>query len=180
MPSLLNTNRARLQRIYTDYRNVRLSRDYYACRLTSFRRWNLIYEIILALGASGSVAAGWYIWRTSYGQPVWAVISSLAAALAIIKPILRLPEQVERYSKLHTGYASLTFDYEEIVGKIKELGGITSEMDERINEASSRMKSLGMDDDPQPSEALLRKCQDAIKKVVPAFDDWLPQSGMEV
>lgn len=176
MSSPLNTNRAKLQRIYTDYRNVRLSRDYYGCRLTAFRRWNLVYEIVLALGASGSVAAGWYIWRTSYGQPAWAVVSGLAAALAIIKPILKLPEQVERYSKLHTGYASLTFEYEEIVGRIKELGGTTSEMDERINEASSRMKRLGIDDDPHPSEALLRKCQNAIKRVVPAFDDWLPKS----
>lgn len=176
MPSPLNPDRARLQDIYTDYRNARLSRDYYACRLTSYRRWNLLYEIILALGASGSVAAGWYIWQTSYGQPVWAVVSGLAAALAIIKPILKLPEQVERYSKLHTGYADLTFDYEQIVREIKKLGGTTPEMDERIDNASRRMKDLGLKDDPRPSEALLRKCQKAIKKVVPAFNDWLPTS----
>jgi hypothetical protein len=176
MSSPLDNNRTRLKHIYTDYRNVRLSRDYYACRLTSFRRWNRFYEIVLALGATGSVAAGWYIWRTSYGQPVWAVFSGLAAVLAIIKPILKIPEEVERYSKLFTGYAGLTLDYQEIVDGIKERGGIPPEMNENIVKASRRIKELALQDDPQPSKELLRKCQQSIKEVVPVFNDWLPTS----
>jgi hypothetical protein len=180
MSSPLDTNRARLEHIYTDYRNVRLSRDYYACRLAFFRRWNRFYEIILALGATGSVAAGWYIWKTSYGQPVWAVFSGLAAVLAIIKPILKIPEEVEKYSKLHTEYAVLTVVYQQLVDEIRESGGITPEMRERIAGASSHVKTLAPQDDPNPSEKLLRQCQMKIKKVVPGFKDWLPTNQMEV
>lgn len=173
MSSPVDTNPARLKQIYDNYRDVLLSSDYYACRLVYLKRCNLYYEIILALGASGGLVAGWYIWKTSYGQPVWASFSGVAAVLAILKPILKISEEVGRYSKLYTGYADLAYDYKQLVNKIKIKGGISEELRREAVSAEKRFKSLSVDDDPRPSEKLLRKCQQAIKQRVPKFDDWL-------
>jgi hypothetical protein len=173
MSSPIDANPARLKHIYNNYRDVLLSRDYYACRLVYLKRCNLYYEVILALGASGSLITGWYIWKTSYGQPVWASLSGVAAVLAILKPIIKISEEVGRYSKLYTGYADLAYDYKQLVNDIKIKSGISEESRRDAVSAEKRFKSLCVDDDPRPSEKLLRECQRAIKRRVPKFDDWL-------
>lgn len=173
MSSPIDANLHRLKNIYDNYREVRLSRDYYACRLVYYKRYNRLYEIVLALGASGSVAAGWYIWKTSYGQAVWGGFSGAAAILAILKPILKISEEVERYSKIHIAYADLTYDYKKLVDNIKVKGGIPEELVADVTSAEKRLKELSLADDPNPSEKLRRECQDKIKKVVPNFNDWL-------
>jgi hypothetical protein len=170
--SPIDTNRDRLKRIYTNYRLAAMSREYYACRLSRFKQWNLGFEIVLAIGASSSAVAVWYIWKAQVGQLIWALISGLAAVLAILKPILRLPDAIERYSKLHVGYTELAYDYQMVVDEIKAHGGISHEMQEALTSAETRMKKLTMADDPKPSERLLRKCQNSVKRVVPKFPEW--------
>lgn len=175
MASPIDNNRARLRRIYDNYRTAWMSRDYYACRLHYFRRCNQWYEIVLAVGASGSGLSGWYVWQTRAGVVVWAVIAGASALLAILKPILQIPKQVERYSKLYAGYCTLTYDYEKLVDEIKATGGLTPEMRELREKSEERFKALSEDDDPKPSEKLLRQCQEGVRRRVEKFDDWCPK-----
>lgn len=173
MSSQPDTNRDRLKRIYDNYRNVEMSRDYYACRLKRFKDYNRAYEIIIAIGSSTTVA-GWLIWQTEIGKVSWAIFAGIVAVLTIIKPILQLPKEIERYSKLHTGYCDLYYDYRHIVDEVKAGGGITKKLSESTAKAENRYRELALQDDEKPSMRLLRKCQTAVKQRVDSFDKWWP------
>ncbi|HEX8475082.1 MAG TPA: hypothetical protein VF666_13715 [Pyrinomonadaceae bacterium] len=175
MSSPIDKNRERLKRVYDNYRTARMSREYYACRLSFFQNCNFWYEIVLAIGTSGSAISGWYVWQTATGKTVWAILTGAAALLAILKPALQLPKHIEQYSKLHTGYSSLSYDYGKLVDDIKATGGITREMTKSLNKAEERFKELALQDDPKPSEKLLRDCQGKVKKHVPPFAVWYPE-----
>lgn len=175
MSSQIDTNKDRLRRIYDNYRTVWMSRDYYGCRLDLSQRYNLWYEVVLALGASGSAVSGWYVWQTQAGGAAWAFIAGASALLAVLKPTLQIPKQVERYSKLYTGYSDLAYDYGKLVDDITATGGITQEMREILNKAEARFKDLSLQDDPKPSEKLLRRCQDGVRKRVQNFEVWYPK-----
>ena len=171
MSSSIDTSLVHLRRNYDDYRTVRMSRDYYACRLSQVKKWNLLYEVVLAIGASGTVA-GWYLWQTPSGKTAWALFAGLVAILSILKPILQLPKEIERYSKLHTGYSSLYYDLREHVDEIQNDGGITTTRKTALMEASKRYKDLALQDDPNPSKRLLERCQSEVNRVTPSFDEW--------
>ena len=174
MSSPVDKNRDRLKRLYDNYRTTRMSRDYYACRLDYLQKCNLWYEIVLAVGAGGSAISGWYVWKTSAGTWVWAFIAGASAVLAILKPILQIHRQVERYSKLYTAYCDLTYDYGKLVDDITATKGITQEFRESINKTEGRYKELALQDDPKPSAKLLRECQIRTSKHVPDFEVWYP------
>jgi hypothetical protein len=174
MSSRLDTNQDRLRRIYDDYRTVWMSREYYACRLSRYQRYNLVYEVALAVGASSTVA-GWYIWQTPAGKTSWAVFAGVVAVLAIIKPILQLSKEIERYSKLFVGYSDLFYDYRYLVDAIKVKGGITKELRELTPKAENRYKELALQDDPKPSKRLLLSCQREVQKKAAPFRDWCPR-----
>ena len=175
MASPIDSNKGRLRRVYDNYRAVWMSRDYYACRLDYLQKCNLWYEIVVAIGASGSAVSGWYVWQTQAGAFVWALIAGAAALLAILKPILQLPKQIERYSKLYTGYCDLTYDYGKLVDDVRATGGITPEIRELLEKSEERFKDLSLQDDPKPSEKLLRKCQEGVKRRTPNFEEWYPK-----
>lgn len=148
-----------------------MSRDYYACRLAQVKRWNFMYEIVLAVGTSGTVA-GWYLWQTPAGKTSWALFAGLVAILSILKPILQLPKEIERYSKLHTGYSALFYDLREHVDEIQNDGGITESREKSLKEARKRLLDLALQDDPKPSSRLLRQCQAEVNRLIPSFDEW--------
>ncbi|MGH8491442.1 MAG: hypothetical protein ACREXS_21930 [Gammaproteobacteria bacterium] len=176
MSSSIDRSPIYLKRIYDDYRNVLMSRDYYACRLVLLKRWNFVYEILLAVGASGTVA-GWYLWQTPVGKTSWALFAGLVALMSILKPILQVPKAIERYSKLHTGYCDLVYDFRELVDDIQSYGGITQTMRDSLAKAKGRYRDLAPQDDPKPSAKLLRKCQAEVKKKVPSFEEWCPKTN---
>lgn len=178
MSSAIDRSRTHLKRIYDDYRDVLMSRDYYACRLVLFKRWNLVYEVLLAVGTSGAVA-GWYLWQRPAGRTSWAVFAGLVAIMSVLKPILQVPKAIERYSKLHTAYCDLAYDFRELVDDIQSYGGITQAMTDSLAKAKRRYRDLTPQDDPKPASKLLRKCQAGVRKKVPSFDEWCPKDKLK-
>ena len=172
MSTPLDKSVIHLRRNYDDYRTVRMSRDYYGCRLSQVKRWNLLYEVVLAIGASGTVA-GWYLWQTPAGKTSWALFAGFVAILSILKPILQLPKEIERYSKLHTGYSALFYDLRDLIDEIQNDGGITPAREKSVAEAQKKYRELALQDDPKPSQRLLRQCQAEVNRLTPSFDDWL-------
>ena len=86
--------------------------------LDEVRRLNTRLEVAIALGTSAAIAS-WAIWKTGSGEYAWLVISGLATLLAVIKPIINLPKQIERYSKLFVGHGDAQFDLERIAQQVK-------------------------------------------------------------
>lgn len=176
MSSSIDRSPIHLRRIYDDYRNVQMSRDYYACRLVLFKRCNLVYETLLALGVSGTVA-GWYLWQTPAGKTSWALFAGLVAIMSILKPILQVPKAIERYSKLQTGYCDLFYDQRELVDDIQINGGVTEAMTDSLAKSKERYRALALKDDAKFSQRLLRKCQAEVNRRVPSFKDWCPKTS---
>ena len=172
-PSETQQLRERLLQLYRTYRTALLNRKYYACRLTTYRRWNLSLEIALAVGTSGTIGA-WAVWKDGDGKYAWTIIAGLAAVLAVLKPILALPKQIERYTKLFAGYTDLFYDLEQSSNEIKVSRSISRETLKSYNRALDRFRKLSTDDDPKPDEKLKRKCYDEVLTEIPASTLWVP------
>jgi len=164
-----------LKEIYGDYRTVFMNEKYYRYRLTRFRNYNLAYEIALAIGASSTIAA-WSIFHDwAAGKKLWAVYSGLVALLAILKPILQIPSQIERYSKLHVGYKDLFYDLDQMVDDIRAAETITEEMLKTRAAAKKRYKDLALQDETNVSRKLLEKCFNEVLVEKSVEDFWYPE-----
>ena len=164
-----------LKRIYHEYLTAYLNEKYYARRLTTFGRLNDTYEAVLAIGASGTVGS-WSFWSaTGAAATAWAAFGGAVALLVILKPFFRLAQKAERSSKLYVGYKGLRFDLESLVGDIKSNDfALTPETQVLFTTARKRYQTLALDDEIEPVQKLLERCQETVKKEVPAFDAWCP------
>lgn len=165
-----------MRELYEKYRTALLNRKYYGKRLSDMHRLNLIFEILIALGTSSALGA-WIIWRDSLGSTFWAVISGLAAILAVVKPILNITGKIERYTKLFVGHGDVFFDLERIVKDVERLRDYTREMDESFENAVNRLRELAPEDDASPSAKILDLCFREVNREVPAERLWIPQKG---
>jgi hypothetical protein len=120
--------------------------------------------------------AGWYVWETRSGKLAWGAYAGFVAILAVIKPIVQVPKEIERYSKLHTGYADLFYDFRLLTDDIQARQRITQETGTAIAKAMGRYRELALQDDPKPSARLLDKCQKKVQRQYPGFNEWLQQS----
>jgi hypothetical protein len=152
--------------IYDDYRTALLNRKYYAKRLATISKCNAIYEGILSLGASGSIAA-WSLWRTGAGEHVWAIFAGFVAVLVVLKPFFRLTHKVEQLTKLHTGYGDLHFDLDRVVREINRTKRLSKECIAAADEALSRFKRLAHEAEVNPSSRLLGALQQQVNAEVP-------------
>lgn len=165
--------RERLLQLYRTYRTALLNRKYYASRLTSYRRWNLTLEIALAIGTSGTIGA-WAVWKDGNGKYVWTYVAGLAALLAVLKPLLALPKQIERYTKLFAGYSDLFYDLEQFSNEARINKTFNRDMLKSYNRALDRYRKLSTDDDPTPDEKLRRRCYEEVLNEIPASSLWIP------
>jgi hypothetical protein len=173
-PAVAQPNtKVQINGIYDDYRKAYMNRLYYGGRVEYLKKINLYYEIVLAVGTSGTVAA-WYVWQTSLGKTAWPIFGGVVALLSILKPILKLPEKVEKLSKLQTGYTELYYELDRLRRAMEENGGLTSEILTASAAAQERYRKLAIDDEV-PDEKLLKKCFAEVKRLTTAFSEWYPR-----
>jgi hypothetical protein len=153
--------------------NASLSRKYYSCRLTKYRTIDRWYEIILAVGASTTVAA-WSVWQVPGGANFWTVFAGIVAILAIIKPFLQFSSEIERFSKLHTGYSDLFYDLKGLIEEVKMHNNVTHDIADRAKNAEKRYKELALQDDPKTRRRLHKKCEDQVRLEFPSSFFWNP------
>ncbi|HYH86136.1 MAG TPA: hypothetical protein VEX60_11830 [Pyrinomonadaceae bacterium] len=137
------------------------------------RRINFCYEIFLAVGSSTTVSA-WSLWNISGGANFWTITAGVVATAAIIKPFLPLASDIERFSKLYTGYADLFYDLKILVDEINMSRGITAEHLDRFNAAEKRYKDLAIQDDLKPRRRLLKNCEGEVQLAFPNSYFWNP------
>lgn len=168
----------RLRDLYDKYRTALLNRKYYGARLVLFQRWNLTMEIVIAVGSSSAIAA-WAIWREGSGATTWAVLTGVAALFAVVKPLLQLSRQVERYSKLYYGHGDVAVDFGMLADDAHRSKKFTPEMERTYRQALQRFRLLSPQDDPKPDKQLLRKCYDEVNAEVPPENFWMPEEVMQ-
>src|SRR4051794_38123475 len=83
-----NSKEAALCAIYTLYRESLINARYYGCKLHRAQTLNMWFEIVLAVGATGSGVAGWSLWNEGSGKIAWAALAGVASVLAVVKPLI--------------------------------------------------------------------------------------------
>ena len=67
-------------------------------------------DLILLVTAPGSSIAGFWFLQNPVGQYVMKILATIAAIVAILKPLLNRTKKVKNYEELRTGYQSLEHD----------------------------------------------------------------------
>jgi hypothetical protein len=89
--------------LYDELRTARLNVHYREKQLTTLQRKNLWIDIVLAATSSSGVAGLW-LWATVAGGFIWKGILTIAALFAVIKPLMKLPEQIQQKSEVLTSW----------------------------------------------------------------------------
>lgn len=166
--------RTQLSDIYRDYRNMCLSKKYYACRLKRIQQYNFWYEIILAVGTSGTVA-GWAIWQQPNWQTVWIVIGAVVAIFTVIKPIINFAGEIERLTTLETKFNSLQIDFQILIFDIKTRKKLDKSLLKTYKEICEKQKNIGVKEDSAPSQKVLRRLCDEVNQEIPVNSLWSPK-----
>lgn len=170
----LKALRDQLSDIYRDYRNVALTKKVYEHELCRTERLNRVYEIVLAVGTSGTIA-GWALWKDPLLANVWPVIGGVIAVLSIIKPILGLGAKIERLSEISTHYASLLIDFQVLMFEIKRKQTLDDADRAAYFKLLDKIKSVGPKDDPKISKKLHYRFFEEVNREIPVDSLWSPE-----
>ncbi len=162
-----------LSDVYRDMRNVVLTKKYYESKLAMVQRVNLWYEGILAFGTSATVAA-WSIWQEAAGERLWVAIGVVVALLSIIKPVVKLSDEVKRLTSLATKYAALQIDFQKLIFKIKYDRAFNDRSCKTYLKIFSKMKDIGEREDADVPANKLRKFAKIVNQEFPATSFWAP------
>lgn len=164
-----------VKNVNNTYRTALMNRKYYGYRLSMVRTCNKALEILIAVGTSSAVGA-WAIWKsTSIGANVWTIVAGLAVLLAVVKPILDLSKDVERYSKLFVGHGDVYYDLKTITMELGRVRGYTDKINETFEKTVERIKQLALEDDPKIRKKLRRRCFEEVKEEIPVESLWWPR-----
>jgi len=93
---------------YEAFYNEILADKLNACWL----RIDVLTKILVAVTASGSVAAGWSIWIKSGGAAFWAVLAGSAALLSIAHSAVGVADRLNNSAEVRRSFRRLRIDIE--------------------------------------------------------------------
>lgn len=162
---------ARLQQIYDEQRLCLLYKQYFERKTSSLQLRLLVLDVAIVIGTSTTGIAGWTLWSQPVFAPTWAILAGVAVTLALIKPILRLDENLLQYNKLFTIYSRQFRKYSKIVNDIAYRVSLTNSIQERYN----RLSKDGDDIDEVPMDKkLLARLVHHVNKELPVDQYWWP------
>jgi len=160
--------------IYDTLRTALLNKKYYACRLAKQRQLTFWLEWMLAAATSGTVAT-WAIWHAEWGRTTWAAVAGVATVMSFTKPLLNLSKEIERLTKLHTGF---TLPYVELLDLVNDMSvqrTLSSEALRQYHGLRKRLNDLTIEDDPQPKKRLRRRCTKEVLEELAMDRFWSPR-----
>jgi hypothetical protein len=170
---LSDADKALFERAYDLLRLARMNSAYYERRLKAAIDFHLFFEITIAIGTAGSIAA-WAIWKGGIGEPIWILISCLATLLAVIKPIVAPAKRIELCTRQHQGWLSLYYGIDKLTMMVRQDGGLTRDTRRRFDTLYDRSVQLHQEDEKCPSERLIKKCYEVAVQLHPPETLWMP------
>jgi hypothetical protein len=166
----------RLEYIYDAYRNELLNRKYFAAMLSRYRHLNTSTEILVAIGGGSATAgiASMAIFETLPGKYVWLLVSAAATVLSVIKPVLKIGDKIENYTKLYAGHSTVYFDLKDIVEEISVLKSFTPDLKRKYDSSKRLVKELGAKEDFSRNDQLARKLQQEVNEEIRPDMLWIP------
>ena len=163
---------ARVVELHDFYRSSLMNARYYARLLRTVKIVDLIANVVSALTASAAFV-GLVVWK-SEGIWILAALVATSAIVSALRPVLRIPDKMDRYSKLHYGYLELFYRIESLVSEMRTAKHIDEKHLENASELSNRFRALELEGDAYQDEKKLLKDQDEIELTIPAERMWLP------
>jgi hypothetical protein len=168
--------RSELEEVYVHYRTARLNVKYYGRLLKRLQLYNLLMELAIAIGTSGTIAS-LAIWKRDAGELAITIVAAVATLLAVSKPVLNLARKIERASKLWTEYNNAFNSLRRVVADIKVHRDVRPEMRELFDVVIERLDQLSTEDDPSPDPKVVRKLEDEVREEIPESELWTPQQA---
>lgn len=128
--------------VYNLLRTARLNVKYYSARIDTVESQHFWMDTIVAVTAPGSAIAGLAVIQTGTGQAIWSVLCIVAAVVAVIKPLLKIPKKLKAYEETLVGYKALDHDLQCISAKIKTARAYTVELQELALRAIERKAEI--------------------------------------
>jgi hypothetical protein len=160
--------------INDSFRDAAFNRRYYSCLLTRTKRLNLTLDVLVAVGSSATIAA-WNVWQVGSATYIWKLLAGFSTLVALVKPFLSLPSEIQRYSELVSGWAAVFYDLKQITIRARTSGKVADDTWSGFEAMQHRVKELGLKDDPAVHKRLQRRCFDEIKVHIPPESLWWPE-----
>jgi len=161
-------------RIYDLLRTSRLNEKYYGYKLQKLQLYNKVFEIGIAVGATGSGISGWSLWGTPQAHIAWVLIAGTSGLAAIAKPILAWNHTIERYSKLFSGHHRNFILLDQLRFEIATQKQVSAEANARYVRIYAEYAELSKLDDPIPHNRLLDRLQEQVNAEIPIDSLWWP------
>lgn len=160
--------------VYDEFRTARFNVRYYERKLTCLQRKNYLVELVLALSVSSGVAGLW-MWETAVGGIIWKALVTAAAFLAVVKPLAKLADQVQRKSEVLAGWRLLDYGLRKLTVQISQYMKYNDEMRNRFLSLMDT-KAVIVQAEPLESidERLRRRCFDQVNKELPSENFFVP------
>lgn len=172
-------SRQKFENIYDEFRTLVLSREYYARRMKRQRFLLKWLDIFLAIFAAGSGVLGFALWKSQFvGIPVGplflSIATGMAVVVAIVRPYLKLEDDLERLSSMQAVYSALSFAMHDIVRKVKTDGQVDGVADAVYGVLRQVRGNIGTKEDAPPNEKLLRKVMLLVNEMHPENSFYYP------
>jgi hypothetical protein len=163
--------------VYDQFRTARLNVRYYSARAVHLRRTIQAFDMFLAICAPTSAIAGFYVWQSEIGAPIWQFLAGLAAVIAVIRPFLHLTERLESVEQALTGYRALDSDLEQLAVLIEQKGDYDKESHKRLQRALKRKEAIiGRLTRTEPEDKKLKKeCTEIVNRELPPGSFFVPE-----
>lgn len=100
--------------VYDEFRTMVFRLDVYTKKIRSWRRVQLIMEVVIALFTPSSAIA-WIFFRDTYwGDIAWHAFIIIASVAAITKPLIRIEDRIQLFQKNHGIYKDLYHDLDDL------------------------------------------------------------------
>ena len=161
--------------VYNEYRTARLNVKYYSSKLGTLQRRNFWIELTLALTASSGIAGLW-VFETWLGGYAWKAAGTVAAVLAVYRPVARLSEGIRRIEERVTAYRGLELDLERLCRDIRRRGQYDSELRDRFDAVMDRKGDVVRSYiDTQIDEPLRESCESQVNQELPVEGFFVPE-----
>lgn len=164
--------------VYDQLKTARLNILYYEAKLQFAERLQLIMQITLAATVPSSTIAGFDFWDFGLGPYAWKILALFSSLVSFVQPFLGLAKKLKIFEELVTGYKTLYYDLQDIRQKIEEENNYTTNHKKLFHAANERRKRLEIKEiGIGINKRLLRKCQEAVKKELPAKNFFIPHEN---
>ena len=162
--------------VYDLLRLARLNVKYYTHQLQRIETASRSIDILIAIGAPVSAAAGFWFFKTDTGANIWKTFSAITAVLAMTKPFLRYSDKIKKIEQALTGYRGLDFDMTQLANDVRNEQTYSKPHQKLFKSAQSKLKELVVHPPNIPQNGKLIEAFSAqVNAQLPAANFYIPE-----